>query len=131
MTAKATFAGASDEREIAEAWIKEQRTWDAKTPWDRHSAIAILGDLVHSDPEKAWRIMQIVWRLDSKDDNLGILAAGPIEDILAARGHQFIDRVETLARQEPIFKKMLGGLWQNAIPDDVWDRLKAVAGPPF
>src|SRR5579864_5533744 len=121
-----------DENHIAEAWIEEMRLpdEDQDAPSGSLSAFGILYDFVQSDPEKAWRIIQILWRLDSSDEMLANIAAGPVEDILAKHGPKFIDRVETVARQEPIFKKMLGAVWgRNRMADDVWARLKAVAGP--
>ena len=55
-----------------------------------------------------------------------VLAAGPIEDLLAKHGADFIDRVEAEARNDPNFAKVLGGVWKNEMPADVWARLQAV-----
>ena len=75
--------------------------------------------------------MKIMWKLDSSEKILANIAAGPLEDLLVYHGEKFIDRVEEAAQSDPVFKKMLGAVWQNAIPDDVWNRVKAVAGPSF
>ena len=48
---------------------------------------------------------------------------------LALHGTEFIERIEQLGSRDPIFRKLLGAVWQNNIPDDIWRRLKAVAGP--
>jgi hypothetical protein len=72
-----------------------------------------------------------MWRTDPSDQMLANIAAGPVEEILARHGARFIDRFEAVAKAEPIFKKMLGAVWQSTIPSDVWDRVKAVAGPTF
>jgi len=31
----------------------------------------------------------------------------------------------------PSFRRILGVVWQNQIPDDVWNRLKAIAPPSW
>jgi hypothetical protein len=129
--------GASDEQEIAEAWIKHchlsngDRSSRLQAKTEFLWAWETLRNLVRSDPEKAWRVVQIMWRADSSEQILAKIAAGPVEEILALHGTKFIDRFEAVARAEPIFNKMLGAVWQSTIPQDVWERVKAVAGPTF
>jgi len=53
-----------------------------------------------------------------------VLAAGPLEQVLSNHGGEIIDRVETLARQDPSFSSLLGGVWQNAMSDSVWERVQ-------
>src|SRR5947199_6157516 len=79
-----------------------------------------LYDLIQRDPERAWRIVQIMWRHDSSDKNLANIAAGPLEDILVYHGAKFIERIEDIAKKEPTFKKMLGAVSQNDIPQQLW-----------
>jgi hypothetical protein len=69
--------------------------------------------------------------MDGSDSILGNLAAGPLEDLLVDHGPEFIDRVEILARQDRQFRRLLGAVWQNAMSDDLWNRVKAVAGPSW
>ena len=65
--------------------------------------------------------------LDRSDQLLANLAAGPLEDLLAQHGERFIERVETLARQEPRFRFTLQMVWRNAISAPVWARLRKAA----
>jgi hypothetical protein len=62
---------------------------------------------------------------------LANLGAGPLEDLLARHGSEFIEQFETLARQDAEFRRLLGVVWQNNIADDLWLRSKAVAGPSW
>jgi hypothetical protein len=71
-----------------------------------------------------------LWKLDTTDQMLVNIAADPIEDLLKY-GEKSIDRVEGMTQSDPVFKKMLGAVWQNSIPDGVWNRVKAVAGQTF
>jgi hypothetical protein len=90
-----------------------------------------LYDLVHDEPDLAWPIIKEILHIDSSDAMLAYVAAGPIEDLLAQHGTAFIERIEELAGRDPIFRKALGAVWRSKIPEDVWKRLKAVAGPDF
>lgn len=85
---------------------------------DQLSAFAITEE--HERQERVW-----------SDRILGILAARPPEDLLAERGDQFIDRVETPSRRDEQFRKLLGAVWRNAISEKNWLRIRAVAGHPF
>jgi hypothetical protein len=116
---------------IAEAWIELTRLPENSAQrdgkfwsWER------LHELIHQEPETAWRVIQII-RREGSDLVLANLAAGPLEDLLVAHGEQFIDRVEALARQDKQFKKLLGATWQNAMSPGLWKRVKAVAGPSW
>ena len=94
-------------------------------------AFVKLYDLVRDEPEHAWRTIEEILRMDSCDAMLAYVAAGPVEDLLVHHGAEFIERVEEQAGRDPIFRKMLGAVWRNKISEDIWKRLKAVAGPPF
>src|SRR5713101_8165327 len=116
---------------IAATWIelhclpegsseREEKFWSHDRLWD----------LIQDDPEAGWNIIQII-RQEGSDLILSNLAAGPLEDLLAAHGDQFIDRVEALARHDAQFRKLLGATWQNSMPGTLWNRIKAVAGPSW
>src|SRR5262249_38186535 len=53
--------------------------------------------VVHSDPELAWELILQVIRTTEKPDVLGILAAGPLEDLVNYHGERFIGRIEETA----------------------------------
>jgi hypothetical protein len=57
---------------------------------------------------------------------MALLAAGPLEDLLAHHGELWIDRVEAQAQADPKFNYLLGGVWQNQMTEDVWQRVQAV-----
>ena len=95
------------------------------------SAFGQLYDLVHDQPEAAWPIIQELWTLDQTDRMLAIIAAGPVEDLLCWHGPDFIGRIEQLAGQHAVVRKLLGAVWRRDMAEDVWLRLKAVAGPDF
>ena len=119
-------------RRLAESWVKLHHLPEEAPERDVHFwAFAQLNALVRDEPELAWQVAEAIRQLDISDQILANLAAGPIEDLLALHGEEFIDRVEALAQQDAVFKKMLGAVWRNDISDSVWRRLRAVAGPSF
>jgi hypothetical protein len=122
----------SDEmKKIADAWIDLNRLPEATPEWeDKFWSCDRLWQLIREDPEAAWSIIQII-REEGSDFILSNLAAGPLEDLLVAHGDRFIDRVETLARHDAQFRKLLGATWENSMSPKLWRRIKAVAGPSW
>jgi hypothetical protein len=116
---------------IAETWIELHRLpEDSSEREERFWSHDRLWELIQDDPEGAWNIILII-RREGSDVILSNLAAGPLEDLLVAHGDQFIDRVEALAERDAQFRKLLGATWQNSMPDTLWSRIKAVAGPSW
>ena len=54
------------------------------------------------------------------------LSAGPLEELLAAHGEEFIKQLETAAEKNPQLRKVLGGIWKDVMPDTVWNRVKTI-----
>ena len=75
-------------------------------------------------PEKLWAIILRVHALTNDPEVLAVLSAGLLEDLLAQFPYQSIDWVEEQARKDPRFKKLLRGVWQNLMPDEIWERLQ-------
>ncbi len=86
-------------------------------------------DDARENPERAWQC--ILYALDSPEcaKHFGVLAAGPLEDLLSYHGPAFIDRVEALARVNPKFASLLGGVWKFQMLDEIWDRVRQVWDP--
>lgn len=115
---------------LAEAWLR----CNAGKPNEKNPeswASDRMMDLIFGEPETAWQVIDLIWRLDHSDKVLADLAAGPVEDLLARHGEAFIDRITLLARREPTFRKLLGAVWRNSITEPVWEKLKSIAGPTF
>lgn len=117
---------------LADAWIRFKnlpKESDARVQlewaWEQ------LDDLCGTQPDSAWHVIQEIIARDQSDKILADVGAGPFEDLLVHHGARFIDKVESCARSNPAFRRMLGVVWKNAIPDDVWNRLKAIAPPSW
>jgi hypothetical protein len=112
---------------LASAWVaywrseegtgeREQLNWATAREWD----------LVRHAPEDAWQLILAILACDNAPEIQEVLSAGPLEDLLAYHGPTFIERVERQARTDPEFAALLGGVWQNAMSEEVWARVQAV-----
>ena len=75
--------------------------------------------------EFVWRFITAAYKRNLSDKVFGALAAGPLEDLLAEQGPEFIDGVEELARTDPRFNSLLGGVWRSSMTEEVWQRVQA------
>ena len=83
-------------------------------------------DLIRHEPENAWELIKKILKYDSSYKIISRLSAGPLETFLVDHGEKFIDRVEEEAKKNPDFAKLLGGVWKNAMSDEVWERIQKV-----
>jgi hypothetical protein len=112
--------------QLADLWIAE---WEAGKPakinLENPGPDSIVSELrFDGDHESFWRFILVAYPKEMSRRVFSILAAGPLEDLLADFGNEYIDRVELLARQDPKFNDLLGGVWKNAMTDDVWWRVE-------
>ena len=78
--------------------------------------------------EEIWLFILAVLAKEPSQKVLGRLSAGPLEDLIAYKGSDFIERIELLARRDPAFRYLLGGVWQNEAPPDIWKRVESARG---
>ncbi len=103
---------------VLNEWLEEVK--EAETAW-------ALTRLIESklDPDKALGVILGIMALDYKDEELGMLGAGPLEDFLNDSGQEYIDVIEQLAAKNPRFMTVLKGVWQTAKMDlAVWKRVE-------
>ena len=111
---------------FAEGWIAFWSTPEGSQErkaldwvWDKEY------DLMQQEPGEIWRLILEVLRRNSSDKIQEVLAAGPLEDLLAKYGSEVIERVEAEAKSNPKFAQLLGGVWKSSMPDDIWVRVQA------
>jgi len=111
----------------ADAWL---RYWHAPAGSPTRERLDWVSDhvrdLLDREPEELWKFILLVHRKDQSPAIQQILAAGPLEDLLAKHGQIFIERIEHEAATDPAFALLLGGVWKNRMNDHVWARIQAV-----
>lgn len=119
----------AQQQDLVEAWIAFQEAWskDSDETDARFWAVEAFNELADSDPEHCWTLILTVLDKKPSDKVIGMLAAGPLEDLLGAHGPRLIERVEEHAQKDPAFRHLLGGVWQGGMSDEIWARVQAVA----
>jgi hypothetical protein len=113
----------------ADAYVRAQSVRDADAVaadpelWSAIERFMLPTSDVH--PEDCWRALLAVLRKTKDEWVLGMLAAGPLEDLLEHAGVQFIERIEKEARRDASFCWMLHQIYESG-PPSVWARIESV-----
>jgi hypothetical protein len=84
---------------------------------------------IDGEPEALWEAIVELSRMELTKEQIALLAAGPVEDLLTNHGPAYIDRVEIEARQRPKFRYLLGGVWGwSRMRKEVWERVTRARG---
>jgi hypothetical protein len=75
-------------------------------------------------PEQQWIFIQAAVELAQSDDELGAIAAGPLEHLLGHHGEQYIGPAENLAAASPVFARTLTGMNQYLMSESTWARVR-------
>ena len=81
-------------------------------------------DACHETPEIAWQAINEILKRNLTDEQIGLLAAGPLETLISQHGAAFIDRVEQEARINSRFSYLLAGVWRCGMPSEIWARVQ-------
>ena len=92
------------------------------------AAYYFMEELVGPIAEECWQGILVVVKRKPSTYVVGMLAAGPVEDLITYSGLEFIDRIELEARQSPDFRRMLHGAWEIG-NSEIWTRVEAARGP--
>ncbi len=116
-------------KDWAEAYIRvhdERATLDDSHP-DHAAAYRFMGELSEKDSEQCWQgILQVV-SMSPSDWVLGMLACGPVEDLLTNSGAKFIERIELQAAKNDEFRQMLHEVFECG-DQVVWQRFVKARG---
>ena len=115
------------DEEIADGYIALQHApKKAKERDDLFWSFEAMCDVVESEPERALELILMILSRDDSAPVVQILAAGPLEDLLARHGAAIIGKVEAAARRNPKFAFLLGGVWPSSIAKNVWRKVEAL-----
>jgi hypothetical protein len=114
--------------EIVTAWIAAEQATSGSPDHKRNwwAVSAVMNWALEGESDRLWQFVLNAYKRDLPDKIIAVLAAGPLEDLLAKRGVDFIDRIEELARRDPKFNHLLGGVWRNTMTEEVWQRVQLI-----
>jgi len=81
---------------------------------------------MYKDSDYGFSIVEAIHEADANQYQLNEFSAGPLENLLAYQGYKVIERIEKKAKSDKKFAGLLGGVWQNQMQDDIWERVKKV-----
>ena len=113
----------SDWEEFALAWLEELRDGDQNN--DSRVGQAVVGMNFTARSEQQWTFI-VAAVAHARAEELGHIAAGPVEHLLGWHGELFIETVERQAALDPTFARMVTEAWRYRMTDEVWSRVQAI-----
>jgi hypothetical protein len=92
----------------------------------RGSVLSQVFQLPVEEPEDCWRFIQIACELPLSADQLGLLGAGLLEDLMDAHGADFLDRVEAAAKDSTPMQTAVDAVWTMSMDPYVARSFKAI-----
>lgn len=116
-----------EKNKLISAWISYQYIPANKYVWSCET----LDELVSEKPELAWKIILGILVEDQSDVVISNLAAGPLENLLARHGQDFVDRIDEQARKSGEFRFLLNGVWSSNIDSRILQQLSKYRTKPW
>lgn len=112
-------------KEWVDAYIAYQSNYDYKS--DKQSdqnfwSVMKFFEQMPDKPQLCWKAILEILNRNPQEKVLGVLAAGPLENLIEDHGSDFIEEIEKEANQNPDFKLLLNGVWESSTPE-VWERI--------
>lgn len=120
---------------LAERWMGFLRdTADSDVGQDHPEfwTFALMHDLARIAPDLCLDAVLAALALCRTPDDVALIAAGPLEDVITANGPAMIDRIEAEAARSARLRYALSGVWpEGSAGTPLWKRIEAAqAGEP-
>jgi hypothetical protein len=98
---------------------------------DHQDSVDEIYELSGTDPERTWKIIQIInahpiynpaWQALVD----GALATGPLENILALYSRDVLDMILTKAKTCIRLRHQLGMIYESSLPSSIWKKIAEV-----
>ena len=109
---------------FADDWLKELRAAEPNEEDNLRQTVVLMNFTASADAQ--WQFILASVAKAESDDELGHIAAGPLEHLLGRHGSEFIERVEQQATQDVKFARAMTGMRKYLMSDEVWLRVEAV-----
>lgn len=106
----------ADER-LIEGWFEYEESF-----W----AFSALNDLIEEDTPLAWSITLELIARAADEGEIGLVAAGPLEDLIRGHADAIWDELTTKAYEDPRLRTALRGVWVFEEDGEVYERFNAL-----
>ncbi|WP_306640641.1 DUF6869 domain-containing protein [Sanyastnella coralliicola] len=112
--------------ELTSKWIAYQASSDPNLHW----AIFAFDDLTYNEPHSAWEAIKMTFeKARTAEEIVGMIAAGPLENLLTNHGEMMFSLVAEYTKANPNFKNCLRGVWLEK-SNTVYEKFQRLAGKP-
>ena len=104
---------------------------DPETPENDKNlwALDCMDTIVGEMPELGFKLIVFALAYFKKRDEVGFLAAGPLENLVCFHGERMIDEIEREAANNERFRLLLSGIWaETDVKPDIWRRVQDAVG---
>lgn len=111
--------------QLVDAWLLANET--KKAVADQCPAVEIAMELpmAAANREFLWLFIRQLTQSATTKYQLGMIAAGPLEDLISSADPAYIDKIEILARKSKRFRYLLTGVWPQGRRDSIaWQRIE-------
>lgn len=119
---------------FAERWMGWLRATQGDAAPEQHPefwTFALFGALAARAPDLCLDAVLASLAIATTPDDAALIAAGPLEDLLAASGPAIIGRIETEAAAHPRLRYALTGVWsEGSAGTPLWQRIEAARQGP-
>jgi hypothetical protein len=114
-------------QKIVDAWIVAQEAEEGSTEHEKNqwALSEVIWWPVRDQSDLLWRFILTAYQRELSENASGMLAAGPIENLLSTFGEEYIGRVEELAAKDERFKSILCDVWRLGMTDEAGARLRS------
>ncbi len=112
-------------RDTADDDPSEDSLRDHPNAW----AYALTDALCQAEPDTGLALTEAALAQATTPEDVALIAAGPLEDLLAQHGPATITAIETQAKASPRMRFALSGVWPERINPMVWARVEAARTP--
>jgi hypothetical protein len=103
--------------------------WFERRGASRHGwADVVVQHLCEHDPDRAVPVIRALVAEAKDEEELALIGAGPLEDLLRRQGPQAIAHVEAAAQADSRFRFALAGVWPSEQHPEVWKRWAGALG---
>lgn len=109
---------------FAADWLQELRAAEPNAEANLSQTVVLMNFMASAEAQ--WQFILAAVSQAQSDDDLGHIAAGPLEHLLGRHGSEFIGGVEQQAVQDLKFARAMTGVWKYTMTDEIWSRVETV-----